>query len=79
MILTEAKKRAQREFDEALERTGLTRGDGARVPGRAPRDEARDLPRPAPARAAGTAAKTILDIAERSGHRVAPAAAAATA
>jgi predicted nucleotide-binding protein (sugar kinase/HSP70/actin superfamily) len=27
MILTEAKKRAQREFDETLERTGLTVGD----------------------------------------------------
>ena len=47
MILTEAKKRAQREFDDALARTGLTRGRGAGLPARAPGDEEGDLQDPA--------------------------------
>ncbi len=79
MILTEAKKRAQREFDQALERTGLT-VEAARAYLDAHPEMKRATYRvPHTGAAAGTAAKTILDIAERSGRRVAPAAAAATA
>jgi len=79
MILTEAKKRAQREFDEALERTGLTL-DAARAYLDAHPEMKRATYRvPHTGAAAGTAAKMVLHIAERSGRRVAPAAAAATA
>jgi predicted nucleotide-binding protein (sugar kinase/HSP70/actin superfamily) len=79
MILTEAKKRAQREFDDALERTGLT-VEAARAYLDAHPEMKRATYRvPHTGAAAGTAAKTILHIAERSGRRVAPAAAAATA
>ncbi len=63
MILTEAKKRAQREFDEALERSGMTLDAGARLPGRAPEDEARDLPGPAHGDAPDTAANLVLHVA----------------
>jgi predicted nucleotide-binding protein (sugar kinase/HSP70/actin superfamily) len=79
MILTEAKKRAQREFDEALERTGLTL-DAARAYLDAHPEMKRATYRvPHTGAAAGTAAKMILHIAERSGRRAAPAPAAATA
>ena len=44
MILTEAKKRAQREFDDALARTGLTVDEVRAYLRRAPGDEAGDLP-----------------------------------
>jgi predicted nucleotide-binding protein (sugar kinase/HSP70/actin superfamily) len=64
MILTEAKKRAQREYDESLERTGLSE-----VQVRAALDAAPDL-RSATYRlphhgVAGTAARTVLEIAAR--------------
>jgi predicted nucleotide-binding protein (sugar kinase/HSP70/actin superfamily) len=62
MILTEAKKRAQREFDETLARSGL---DPARL--RATYDANADLRRatfPVPHRGvAGTAANTVLHLA----------------
>ena len=60
MILTEAKKRAQREFDEALERDRPDARRGARLPRRAPGDEARDLPRPARAARPGTRRRTCV-------------------
>ncbi len=47
MILTEAKKRAQREFDEALHAHGAQPGRGARVHPGAPGDDEGDLPDPA--------------------------------
>ena len=43
MILTEARKRAQREFEDALVSTGLDHDRGARLPRRPPGDEARHL------------------------------------
>lgn len=68
MILTEAKKRAQREFDDTLERTGLTvdqvrcwldaHPEMKRATYRVPRDGT----------AAGTAAKVVLDVARRLGR-----------
>ncbi len=68
MILTEAKKRAQREFDETLERTGLTpeavRAYVAEHPQlrratyRIPRDGV-----------VGTAANLVLEVARRRGRR----------
>jgi hypothetical protein len=70
MILTEAKKRAQREFDDALARTGLTldevRGyvhahpDMRKATYRIPHDGA----------AAGTAAKLVLHVAGKIGRRI---------
>ena len=43
MILTEARKRAQREFEDALVEHRADHGRGARLPRRAPGDEARHL------------------------------------
>ncbi|HEV8474839.1 MAG TPA: hypothetical protein VGR82_18845 [Methylomirabilota bacterium] len=68
MVLTEARKRAQREFDETLERTGLTvdevrgyldaRPALRRATHRVPHD----------GRAAGTAANLILHVAQAMGR-----------
>jgi predicted nucleotide-binding protein (sugar kinase/HSP70/actin superfamily) len=70
MILTEAKKRAQREFDDALARTGLTldevrdyvhaHPDMRKATYRIPHDGA----------AAGTAAKLVLHVAGKIGRRI---------
>src|SRR5204862_8364367 len=65
MILTEAKKRAQHEFDEALQLTGLTLDEV-----RAYVDAHPELTRatyrvPADGRAAGTAARLVLHVADR--------------
>jgi hypothetical protein len=69
MILTEAKKRAQREFDETLARTGLTleevraymdaHGEMKRATYRVPHDGT----------AAGTAARLVLEVARKMGRR----------
>jgi len=68
MILTEAKKRAQREFEETLERTGLTpeavrayvaeHPELGRATHRIPRDGV-----------VGTAANLVLEVARRRGRR----------
>ena len=67
MILTEAKKRAQREYDDTLARTGLTTAEV-----RAYVVEHPDLRRATyvvpPADVAGTAARLVLDVARRRGR-----------
>src|SRR5437667_12546380 len=69
MILTEAKKRAQREFAEALQSTGLT-VDQARAYAAAHTALTRARSHvPHDGRAAGTAAKLVLDVAKRLGRR----------
>jgi len=73
MILTEAKKRAQREFDDALERTGLT-VEAARAYIESHPEMKRATYRvPRRGLAAGTAANMVLHVAERTGRRVAAA------
>ena len=64
MILTEAKKRAQREFDGALERTGLTVEEVRAYVEARPAMRRGDLSHPAPGLAAGTAANLVLHVAE---------------
>ncbi|HUG38325.1 MAG TPA: hypothetical protein VML54_15310 [Candidatus Limnocylindrales bacterium] len=69
MILTEAKKRAQREFDEALEKTGLTEAEvRAHVDAR-PEMKRATYRVPASGIAAGTAANMVLHVASRMGRR----------
>ena len=70
MILTEAKKRAQREFDEALARTGLTLDEVRAYLRRAPGDEAGDLPDPARRhRRRHRGQRLVLHVArQRTGH-----------
>ena len=69
MILTEAKKRAQREFDEALERHGPHDRGGARLRGRpAPRCGWRPTASRGQGVAAGTAANLVLHVAELMGR-----------
>jgi predicted nucleotide-binding protein (sugar kinase/HSP70/actin superfamily) len=64
MILTEAKKRAQKEFDEVLERTGLTLERARNIV--ADRPELRRATYRVPHRGVvGTAANLALHIAER--------------
>jgi len=70
MILTEAKKRAQREFDDVLARTGLTLDEV-----RAHVDAHPELKRasyhvPHPGEASGTAANMVLHVASRLGRTV---------
>jgi hypothetical protein len=72
MILTEARKRAQREMDESLAATGLTL-DEARAYLDAHPAMKRATYRVRRGRAAGTAASLVFDVAERMGRRVAPA------
>jgi predicted nucleotide-binding protein (sugar kinase/HSP70/actin superfamily) len=69
MILTEAKKRAQREFDEALQRTGLTEADVRAYIDRHPEMTKATYVIPHDGTAAGTAAKTVLHVAKRMGRR----------
>src|SRR2546428_14055558 len=59
MILTEAKKRAQRAFDEALEGTGLTLGEGPASIEKPPEMKKATYPGPHGG-AAGTAANLVL-------------------
>jgi predicted nucleotide-binding protein (sugar kinase/HSP70/actin superfamily) len=71
MILTEAKKRAQREFEETLDRTGLTpeavRAHVAEHP-----SLRRATSRVPHAGVAGTAANLVLHVAARTGRPVTP-------
>src|SRR5262249_22596857 len=71
MILTEAKKRAQREFDEALEESGLGL-DEVRDYVPAHPELARATYRVPRLGAAGTGANLVLDVAGRLGRRGAP-------
>ena len=68
MILTEAKKRAQREFDEALERTGLT-VEAVRAHLDAHPEMKGATYRVPHGDAAGTGANLILHVADRIGRR----------
>jgi hypothetical protein len=67
MILTEAKKRAQREMDDVLARTGLTL-DEVRAYIDAHAEMKRATYRVPRAGAAGTAARTVLHVAQRMGR-----------
>ena len=69
MILTEAKKRAQREFDEALQRTGLTEGEVRAYIDQHPEMKKATYAIPHDGTAAGTAAKTVLHVAKRLGRK----------
>jgi len=80
MILTEAKKRAQKEFDDVLARTGLTVDEALQSTGltidavRAYMDAHPAMKKatyhvPHDGRAAGTAAKLVLHVATKMGGR----------
>jgi len=71
MILTEAKKRAQREFDDALARTGLALDDVRDYVGAHP-ELSRATYRVPRLGAAGTAANLVLHVAARMGRRARP-------
>jgi predicted nucleotide-binding protein (sugar kinase/HSP70/actin superfamily) len=64
MILTEAKKRAQREYDDALKANGLTPDSARRLLDRFP-EMKRATYRVPRMGAAGTAANTVLHLVER--------------
>jgi predicted nucleotide-binding protein (sugar kinase/HSP70/actin superfamily) len=68
MILTEAKKRAQREFDEALESSGLSL-DEVKAYVRAHPEVSRATYRVPRLGAAGTGANLVFDVARRLGRR----------
>jgi predicted nucleotide-binding protein (sugar kinase/HSP70/actin superfamily) len=67
MILTEAKKRAQREYEQTLVRTGLTTAD-VRAYVDAHPELRRATYRVPPADVAGTAARLVLEVARRQGR-----------
>jgi predicted nucleotide-binding protein (sugar kinase/HSP70/actin superfamily) len=69
MILTEAKKRAQREYDEALSRTQLTEPEVRAYLQAHPEMKKATYLIPHDGAAAGTAAKTVLHVAKRMGRR----------
>jgi len=69
MILTEAKKRAQREFDDALQRTGLTEPEVRAYIDQHPEMKKATYAIPHDGTAAGTATKTVLHVARRLGRR----------
>jgi len=69
MILTEAKKRAQREFDDTLRTTGLTLDQVRAYLEAHPEMKKATYRVPHDGRAAGTAARMVLDVAERLGRR----------
>jgi predicted nucleotide-binding protein (sugar kinase/HSP70/actin superfamily) len=69
MILTEAKKRAQREFDEALEQTGLTEAEARAYVDARPEMKRATYRVPPSGIAAGTAANMLLHVASRMGRR----------
>src|SRR6059036_1865195 len=68
MILTEAKKRAQREFDDALQGTGLTLDEVRAYLDAHPEMKKATYRVPHDGRAAGTAAKMVLHIATKMGR-----------
>jgi hypothetical protein len=69
MILTEAKKRAQREFDEALGSTGLTVDEVRAFLNAHPEMTQATYRVPHDGRAAGTAARMVLHVASKLGRR----------
>jgi predicted nucleotide-binding protein (sugar kinase/HSP70/actin superfamily) len=71
MILTEAKKRAQREFDDSLARTGLTVDEVRAYIDAHPEIRRATYLVPRDGQAAGMAASTVLHVAKRMGRRVA--------
>src|SRR5205085_12511830 len=71
MILTEAKKRTQREMDDVLARTRLTLDDVRAYLDTHP-DMKRATYRVPRAGAAGTAARLVLHVATKMGRNVAP-------
>jgi predicted nucleotide-binding protein (sugar kinase/HSP70/actin superfamily) len=68
MILTEAKKRAQREFDEALASSGLTLDEVRAYVDAHPAMKKATYHVPHDGRAAGTAAKLVLHVATKLGR-----------
>jgi predicted nucleotide-binding protein (sugar kinase/HSP70/actin superfamily) len=68
MILTEAKKRAQRELDGVLEATGLTVDEVRAYVGARPAMRMATYPIPHKGLAAGTAANLVLHVAELMGR-----------
>jgi predicted nucleotide-binding protein (sugar kinase/HSP70/actin superfamily) len=68
MILTEAKKRAQREFDDALASTGLTLAEVRAYVDAHPAMKKATYHVPHDGRAAGTAAKLVLHVAKKLGR-----------
>jgi hypothetical protein len=68
MILTEAKKRAQREFDEALRRTGLTEAEVRAYIEQHPEMKKATYAIPHDGAGAGTAAKLVLHVGARLGR-----------
>ena len=73
MILTEAKKRAQREFDDALARTGLTVDEVRAYLDAHPEMKRATYRVPHAGAAAGTAANLVLHVAARRPDAVAAA------
>ncbi len=69
MILTEAKKRAQREFDEALTRTGLSVDEVRAYLHAHPEMKKATYRIPHDGTAAGTAAKLVLHVAKKMGRQ----------
>src|SRR5437867_794811 len=69
MILTEAKKRAQREFDDTLGSTRLTLDEVRAYVDAHPKMKQATYRVPHDGRAAGTAARMALHVAERMGRR----------
>jgi predicted nucleotide-binding protein (sugar kinase/HSP70/actin superfamily) len=69
MILTEAKKRAQREFDDALASTGRTLDEVRAYVDAHPEMKRATFRVPHDGRAAGTAAKMVLHVAAKLGRR----------
>jgi predicted nucleotide-binding protein (sugar kinase/HSP70/actin superfamily) len=69
MILTEAKKRAQREFDDALASTGVTLDEVRAHVDAHPEMKKATYRVPHDGRAAGTAARMVLHVADRLGRR----------
>jgi hypothetical protein len=68
MILTEAKKRAQQEFDQVLARTGLTVDDVRAYLHAHPEMRRATYRIPHDGTAAGTAAKLVLHVAQTMGR-----------
>ena len=68
MILTEAKKRAQQEFDAALEDTGLTADEVRAYVDARPAMRLATYPIPRRGVAAGTAANLVLHVGELMGR-----------
>jgi len=68
MILTEAKKRAQREFDEAVTRTGLSVDEVRAYLHAHPEMKKATYRIPHHGTAAGTAAKLVLHVAKKLGR-----------